>query len=385
MIDKLGKKQITLLALSWRDIKSPNAGGAEIYTYHMLQGAVKQGIRIIHFSPLFKGSPSEETIDGIQYLRKGNVLSVIWHAQIYYLKHRSYIDYVIDQCNTHRFFTKFWVKKQSRIFLIFQLTREIWDYHMPFPFNHIGRLLENAMLRLSKKDVTITESQSTMEDLIKVGFRKELIHVIPVGLSASAVLMPDEFSPKETKPTFIYVGRYARYKGINYAISALSLMKKTFPSARLWVVGKPNPQYIKKVLNPLCKNLNLTIGKTNQCDIVIKGFVSDKEKQKLQSSAHALIFPSVREGWGMIVSEAAVCGTPSIVFNSPGCRDAVDFGRAGYLCRENSTEELCRLMLSTQQNREQYENIRNNAYEFSKALSWENTTEKFVALLQSLH
>jgi glycosyltransferase involved in cell wall biosynthesis len=276
------------------------------------------------------------------------------------------------------------VNKNKRIFLIFQLTREIWDYHLSFPWSWIGKRAENMMLRLSKRDVTITESQSTKNDLIKAGFHKDLIHVIPVGLPHRESVSFGDGDSKMPNPTFIYVGRYAKYKGIDNAISAFGMAKKVYPLAKLWLVGKADAQYIKEVLNPLCDSMGLSMGTEDDCDVVIKGFVSDDEKTRLQSMAHALLFPSVREGWGMIVTEAALEGTPSIVFNSPGCCDAVDYGRAGYMCQVNTNEELARLMILTQTDTEKYEAKRQAAYQFSQAFSWEKTTAAFVKLVKDL-
>jgi glycosyltransferase involved in cell wall biosynthesis len=40
--------------------------------------------------------------------------------------------------------------------------------------------------------------------------------------------------------------------------------------------------------------------------------------------AHVLVATSVREGWGLNVSEAAACGTPSIGYRVPGLVDSVE-------------------------------------------------------------
>ena len=39
--------------------------------------------------------------------------------------------------------------------------------------------------------------------------------------------------------------------------------------------------------------------------------------------AHALVVTSVREGWGLVVDEAAAMGTPAIGYDRPGLRDSV--------------------------------------------------------------
>ena len=370
----------TILSLSWRDIKSPKSGGAEIFTHRIL--APNSGVfRIISFTPKYENSISREELDGITYLRKGNIFTVIWHSLLYYIKNHNGIDIVIDQCNTHRFFTKFWVPKEKRIFLIFQLTREIWDYQMKFPFNKFGKITETCILKLNRTDITITESLSTKRDLISIGFIPGKIHVVPIGLDFSPWPI-SQFLPKEDSLTFIYVGRYAKYKGIDIAIEAFAIVKKSHWNTRLWIVGKKEEIYIARVVAPLCRRYGLVYGEALDCDVVIFGFVSEEKKRELQSRAQALLFPSVREGWGMIITEAAAVGTPSIVFDSPGCRDAVDYGKAGYLCKINTVEEVTRLMMRSFEEPEEYQYTKNAAYAYACQFDWNISTEIFRNVIE---
>ena len=56
------------------------------------------------------------------------------------------------------------------------------------------------------------------------------------------------------------------------------------------------------------------------------GFVSEAEKHRLMSEAWLLLHPASWEGWGLVITEAAVRGTPAVGFDVPGVRDAiVDF------------------------------------------------------------
>ena len=101
--------RITIMALSWRDIKSPTAGGAEVHTHEMLRRIDRSSYRVIHIAARYGREKESEMIDGVQYILKGNPVSVIWYAFFYYQRNRKNIDFVIDQCNTHRFFTPLWV------------------------------------------------------------------------------------------------------------------------------------------------------------------------------------------------------------------------------------------------------------------------------------
>ena len=187
---------------------------------------------------------------------------------------------------------------------------------------------------------------------------------------------------KDTIPSFIYMGRYAKYKGIDHTLVALGLLRKQYPNARLWLVGKPDQAYIETTLSPLCAASGMSIGPGDENAVVVKGYVTESEKFRLCAAARALLFPSVREGWGIIVSEAAIMGTPSIVFDTPGCRDAVDYGRAGYLCAENTPEDLARLMAETINDTTAYKNVCQSARVFAQSLSQKQTDEGFYRVLQ---
>lgn len=374
----------TILSLSWRDIKSPTAGGAEVHTHEMLHRMNSDKYRIIHLSAMYDGLEEQEEIDGVNYIRKGNVFSCIIYARKYYKKNRDNIDFVIDQCNTHRYFTPFWVEKEKRIFYIHQLTREIWDINLKFPFSKIGKALETPLLKLNKNDYVITVSESTKNDLVDVGFEAEKIFIVPNGISFEPWTR-EQFCEKEKNPTFIYVGRYANYKGINVAVEAIGKLKKDYPDIRLWILGKRNDKYISEVLKPISNKYCLRWGdRDSYGDIITWGYVSEEEKLTLISRATALVFPSIREGWGIPITEAANVGTPSIVYDSPGIRDAVDFGSAGYLCKENNLNEICRLMKCTINDVEKYEETKEKAYDFSKVLVWSEVGKKFEEAIERI-
>ncbi|MBU3107956.1 glycosyltransferase family 4 protein [Clostridium gasigenes] len=367
----------TLLFVSWRDIKSPNKGGAEVYTHEMLKRIDFDKYRIIHFSPSFHCGKENENIDNINYIRSGNIFSVIMDARKYYIMNRENIDFVVDQCNTHRFFTRFWVESKKRIFFIHQLTREIWFMNAKFPISIMGYVTETPFLKLSKNDYTMTVSESTKRDLIKVGFHVDKVKIIPEGIEFSH-WKKEEFKKKEVAPTFIYVGRFVNYKGIDACVLAFAKIKKEYPESKLYIVGKKNEKYIEENLLPIFNKENITYdSKDENSDVTLFGFVSEETKLELMSRSHALIFPSQREGWGLIVTEAAAVGTPSIVYNSPGIVDAVDYGKAGYLCSENTVENIYIQMKRVIEDKKEYENYLIKAYEYSLKFHWDKTAKSF--------
>ena len=379
--------KITILALSWRDIKAPKSGGAEVHTYEMLSRADKSRFRIYHFSPICSGLPKSEVIGGVRYLRAGNVITVIFHAWRFYVANRRNIDFVIDQCNTHRFFTPFWVKREKRICYIHQLTKEIWDYSAKFPLSKMGKALEEWFLRLNRHDAVITVSESTRDELVERGYSTDKIKIIYNGVSFEP-WKPEKWMPKEKDPTFIYAGRYSPYKGIDAAVEALAGLKEEFSNARLWIIGNKDQEYVEKNLLPICDKYNLRWNDAKDGftdgDIISWGYVSEERKLELLSRAWALLFPSIREGWGIPVTEAGCVGTPSIVFDSPGIREAVDYGRAGFLCKTNSASGLCDEMERVINDKALYDIKRECAYRYSTRFLWDRVGNDFGEFIQAL-
>lgn len=374
----------TLVFLSWRDIKASKMGGAEIFTHEMLKRIDHEKYRIIHLSPSGENLATDETIDGIRYIREGGIISVVNFAEKFYKLNKNQIYFMVDQCNTHRFFTPLWVHKKQRMFFIHQLTKDIWFKNAKFPINILGYITEPIFLWLSRNDYTITVSDSTKKDLLKIGFNDEKTAILPEGITFDP-WKSEEFLEKEKNPTFIYVGRFVNYKGIDDAVEALGIVKKEIKNAKLWVVGKKNESYIKEKLLPIMQRYGLSYGGPKEDkDVTIWGFVSDEEKLNLMSRSKALVFPSLREGWGLIITEAAVVGTPSIVYNSPGLIDAVNNGDAGYLCNINTPENIAEKMRDVVKNEKEYIEYSKKSYEFSKKLHWDNTAKAFSEFLNKI-
>lgn len=367
-----------LLFLSWRDIKSKKMGGAEVFTHEMLKRLDLSYYQVIHFSPYAEGLSSDEVIDGIRYIRKGNVYTVLLHAMHYYRAHKAEIDYVVNQCNTHQFFTPLWVEKKKRIFFIHQLTREIWYKNLKMPFSAIGNFLETPMLKLSKNDWTMTVSMSTKKDLLAVGFNPEKVFILPEGINFEHWQV-EQFEEKALEPTFMYIGRFVNYKGIDDSIKAFAAFKQSAKCGKLWIGGKKDMAYFEAKLKPIIEMNQLTWGTDidGKEDIIFLGFIDEALKLSCMSRAHALLFPSLREGWGLTITEAAAVGTPSIVYNSPGVIDAVDNGKAGYLCERNTVASLVGHMVQVNGDESAYAKMRQEAHKFSLNFHWSHTATSF--------
>src|SRR5207245_2872526 len=80
-------------------------------------------------------------------------------------------------------------------------------------------------------------SESTRADLVARGVAPEHIEVIPEGID-TAWFRPDPATPRATRPTFLYVGRLKRYKGLEIALRALAQGRRIRPDLALEIAGQ---------------------------------------------------------------------------------------------------------------------------------------------------
>lgn len=363
--------KVRILLFNWRDIKNPDAGGAEIFTHENVKRWLEAGQSVTFFTSEFPGCLKEETIDGVKVVRCGGKYSVYLQAYRYFRKHGSEYDLIIDEINTLPFLTPLYVKNKKIIVLIHQLAREVWLYEMPMPISALGYLLEPFYLRLYKKIPTLTISESTKSDLEKLGFGE--IYIVPKGVPFKALKV---MSAKFQVPTLLYIGRLKRSKRVHEIIRAFYLVRRNIPEARLEIAGEGDTSYLR-YLKSLIANHDLAD------HVSFHGAVDNDTKLDLMKKAHALLVASVREGWGLVVTEANACGTPAVAYNVPGLRDSIRDGETGILC-ETTPEAMAEKASEILLNEKLSLDLSNKALEWAKEFDWAISAKKTLEAIEKI-
>lgn len=161
-----------------------------------------------------------------------------------------------------------------------------------------------------------TVSDATKDDLLKIGTKKP-IYVIPNTVEINV----DKVS-KQSPHQFIYVGRLVFYKNLEVVIKAIDVTRREDPEITLVIAGD-GPH--RKDLEELVNRLNL------QENVKFTGFVSNDEKLRLISTSQALVFPSLCEGFGLVLLEAFSQERPVLVSNIRPMSDIVMHEKNGYV------------------------------------------------------
>lgn len=118
--------------------------------------------------------------------------------------------------------------------------------------------------------------------------------------------------------------------------------------------------------------------------IKVVGRVTSEERLKLMREAGVILVTSIKEGWGLIVTEAASQGTPAIAYDADGLRDSVKDGETGLLVPSGNHSEMGIAINNLFASGEQYEKMRQEAWRWSKQFTFENSYDDFVKLLHKL-
>lgn len=360
-----------ILILNWRDTRNPKSGGAEIVTMEHAEAWVKKGHSVVWFTSKFENLKNEEKIQGVNIVRRGSFFTVYFWAPFFYLFSNNKFDIVIDEIHGLPFFTPFYVRK-PKIAFIHEVAREIWDYMYPFPINKIGKFLEPALLRPYLNVRFITVSDSTKQSLIDIGLKPEKINVIYNGIRNNIVT---KLPIKERTPTFIFVSRVVKMKGVEDVIKAFFHILKEVKDGQLWIVGDGDKNYLEH----LKKTMYIY---TISTKVKFFGKVNNDKKLELMRKAHLLLHASIKEGWGLVVVEAASQATPSIVYDVSGLKDSVKNGKTGVVINNNTPQEMAKEAISLIKDKKRYETLQKNGLLWAKSLTWEKATKQSLALLE---
>jgi len=354
-----------LLLLNWRDPWHPRSGGAELVTLRVLERLAARGWTIDWFSSHYNGAKAAEIRNGIHFLRAGSSATVHAHAFARYARRREH-DIVIDQINTIPFLTPWYAAPSIAWFQ--QLAREVWLYEGGL-MGRLGYAAEPIYLRPYRKSPLITISASSARSLRAIGLTGP-IQILPMAVDEP----PDVEVPVKSVPRdIVVVGRLTPSKRVEESIEAAALLRNVGWRGRLRVVGT-GPAYYRKSLERRVAKLALT-------DVVVfHGRVDDDERRRLLRAASLLWMTSVREGWGLVVTEAARHGTPAVVYNVPGLCDAVNDKSTGFVVRNRPDA----LVAATCSIFHSFDLFSQRALDQSRPLSWDATAEAFADAISVL-
>lgn len=175
-----------------------------------------------------------------------------------------------------------------------------------------------------------------------------------------------------TGPILLYIGRIAKYKGVEEIIKAYYLAKKVIPNLNLVIGGKPDFSTQK----------SYQIWRKKYKDIKFIGFVNSKEIPIYYTMGDIFItYSYASEGFGLTPIEAIACGTPVICSSLSAYREVLKDNAV--FVPPQKPELLAEAIIRLIKNDNLRENLVSKATNFIKRYSWEEVGRKLENLYRN--
>ncbi len=220
----------------------------------------------------------------------------------------------------------------------------ILTYHSKFDVDITGMFKTEPLRRFAIN--TLVESVSAADELwvVSEGAGKNITdlgytgtyRVMPNGVDMPRRVSPDDEVNAATSgydlpagvPVLLFVGRIMWYKGLRIILDALAALRsRNFDFRMVFIGGGAAENEVKEYSSSL--------GLDGRC--LFTGPIRDRKALAAwYTRADLFVFPSTYDTNGLVVREAAACGTGSVLIKGSCAAEGVSDGRNGLLCEENA-------------------------------------------------
>jgi glycosyltransferase involved in cell wall biosynthesis len=370
-----GWSPLHIVLLDYRDLRHPQAGGAEEYLNEIFQRVAAHGHFVTLLSARFPGAQAEDRIGRIRVLRAGNTVTANFAGAraALALARRERVDIFVENICKLPFLLPALTKIPVLPVVLHLFGRTIFFELNPLVAAYAW-LYEKLIPPVYRGLRFVALSESTALDLKRRGVRDRGMDVVRPGLDARRYRLPG-VTPSAEEPLLVYVGRLKRYKQIDIAARALAQVRRSVPRVRLVLVGKGDDR-------PRLEALGRSLGIADA--LTFTGYVSEAEKIEWLHRAHAALYPSPKEGWGISTIEAAACGTPVVASDSEGLRDAVRHGETGFLVPHADVEAWAARMTELLTDADLRARLSAASHQWARQFDWDVEAEKMRCIIEEV-
>ncbi len=212
--------------------------------------------------------------------------------------------------------------------------------------------IKTAELNLA--DLILTPSQYARDSLVEANIDENKIRLIPYGINIEKFTLKPIYK-KEKNLNLLYVGPINPAKGLKYLLEAFSQL--SLGDSELIIIGTPlGAEQIMKDYKDCFKHVSYT---------------HHDELTAYYQNADVFVFPSIVDSFAMVVLEAMACGTPVIISENTGAKDAARNGIDGFIVPVGDVNAIKEKILYFYNNRNKIEEMGRNARTQAEKYTWE--------------
>lgn len=365
---EVGIRRVHMLA--WRDFDDPEAGGSELHAHEIAKLWGEAGLEVLMRTSYAVGRPRTTERDGYEVVRKAGRYLVFPRAMLAEIT-RSHgpRDAVVEIWNGMPFLSPLWTRS-PKIVVIHHVHAEMWRMALPPMLAKIGNNIEERWAPPFYRDtLVVTPSESSRDDIIeRLGLEPDRVQVVHNGISTRFV--PGDEPTKPRPHDILAVGRLVPVKRFDMLVRAAAEARRVVPDLTLTIVGDG---YERERIERLVERLGA------QSWVHLARRVTDDDLILHYQQARAVASASVREGWGLTLTEAAACGTPAVATRVVGHIDTVADGSSGILVDDESG--LAQALIDVCVDDARWTSLVEGAISHAENFSWDRTAVEIFAAL----
>jgi glycosyltransferase involved in cell wall biosynthesis len=358
------------LVLNWRDPWHPEGGGSELYVSEVTGRLVRDGARVTVFTAAYDGAPAREVRGGMTYVRRGGHLTVYLWAALFLLTRRfDRVDSVLEVQNGMPFLARLFTRARV-VVLVHHVHREQWPILGPV-LSRVGWFMESQVaVRVNRGLRYVAVSEITRSELVSLGVPADRVTIAWNGAPRVPAHTPRPATPH---PSLVMLVRLVPHKRVEHAMRAVARLRTDLPDLRLTVMGSG---WWADELHRVRSELGL------EHRVTFLGHVSDSEKFEVLSESWVHVLPSVKEGWGLSIVEAAQVGVPSVAYRSAGgVTESILDGVTGLLAQD--LDDLVERMRTLLADHDLRRDLGIKAKTRSEEFNWDATARTIAAALRN--
>jgi len=371
LIQMSGLRRINILA--WRDLADPEAGGSELHAHQVAGEWSEAGLDVTFRTSYASGHRTIGRRAGYQVIRRAGRYLIFPRAVAGELAgFHGKRDALVEIWNGVPFFSPLWASGPKMVFL-HHPHQLLWPIVLSPNLARVGSFLERRIAPPCYRSIPIvTLSESSKKSLTQdLGLPPQHIYVVEPGIDSG-------FSPGDSRseqPLVLAVGRLMPSKRFDTLIEMMLEVRKDVPRACVEIIGDG---YARDDIEKLVQKHSA------ESWFKLCGRVNDRELLAAYRRAWVIASPSITEGWGMVLTEAAACGIPAVATDIPGHRDAVEDGVTGILV--NNDGHFVDNLVDLLSDKNRRESLGKAAHQRSSRYNWNRTaTEAFRVLASTVH
>lgn len=359
-----------------------NSGGG-VHDRELLKALAKAGVEIEILIP--KNRPHYKNIKNwhIEY-------TPITHIFPPYLFNIFILPYLFKKYkegkfNCIRVFNPYFAGPAVTLFKLFHKNVPVVANYNHLEESPVKKIIDKLLI--NKWDKIVAISEFTKKEIIeKFDVSPEKIEVSYIGVQKNKYF-PKEKDQKlinkyslQKKTALLFLGGLKKRKNVSFLIDLIKEIHNRNIILLICGSGEEGAFLKEKVIN---------LGLENQ--VKFTGFIREDEKNDYYNLADIMLFPTLKEGFGLLPVEAGLCGKPTIASRVAAVPEVIIDGKTGLLASPNDKEDWLDKISLLIKDKKLRENLGKNSLEYYRKMykekfNWNIIAKKYLNLyVDALH